>query len=79
MCESDGMELRELFFLKFIYLFLAASGLSCGRGIFRFCARASLFSSCGMQVFLFSSCGTRAPGHVGSVVVARGFQSAWAL
>ena len=28
---------------------------------------------------LLSSCGAQAPGYVGSVVVVRGFQSAWAL
>ena len=36
-----------------------------------------LLSSCGMRVF--SSCGAQAPGHVGSVAVVHGFQSAWAL
>ena len=29
--------------------------------------------------FLFPSCGAQAPGHMGSVVVACGFQRAWAL
>ena len=29
--------------------------------------------------FLFSSCSAQAPGRVGSVVVACGFQSVWAL
>ena len=37
------------------------------------------FSLVVVCVFSLSSCGMQAPGSVGSVVVARGLQSAWAL
>ena len=71
------------FFKRFIYLFnlfLAASGLSCGTRDLRWgmqdlllwragsslwCAGFSLIVTCG---FSLSSCGSQAPGHVGSVV-----------
>ena len=46
-------------------------------GIFRCGTWASLKLWC--ADFLFSSCGAQALGCVGSVVVAQGFQSAWAL
>ena len=48
---------------------MAASGLSCG----------TWDLSLRRVGFLFSSCGVQAPGCMGSVVVVRGFQSAWAL
>ena len=52
--------------LFIIYLFLAVSGLSCGTREVRCGTRASLLLWC--AGFLFSSCGMRAPEHVGSVV-----------
>ena len=64
------------FFLNFIYfiyfwlhwVLVAACGIFVeARGIFVVVHR------------LLSSCGTQAPGYMGSVVVALRFQSAWAL
>ena len=48
------------------------------RHVGSFIAARGLLSSCGVRLFS-SSCGAQAPGHMGSVVVARGFQSTWAL
>ena len=73
---------------EFIYLFILFIWLHrvlvAARGIFveahrLFMAAHGLLSNCGVRVFFFSSCGVQAPGHVGSVVVVRGFQSVWAL
>ena len=47
------------------------------RHVGSFVAALGLLSSCGLRVFSLSSCGTWAPGHVGSVVVARGLYSLW--
>ena len=54
-------------------LFIVVRGLlsSCGVWVF-----SSLFAA---RRFSLYSCGAQAPGCVASVVVARGFQSAWAL
>ena len=64
-----------ILFFKYIYLFLAALGLSC---------RARAFSSYGVWASHcggFSCCGARALGARASVVVARGLSSCglWAL
>ena len=59
-------------FLRFIYyLFLAVSGLSCGTQEFHWGMRDLSLRRAGFSLvvacsFLFSSCGARAPGRVGS-------------
>ena len=57
--------LNCIFFKKYLFIYLAASGLSCGAGSSLRCAVFSLVVACG---FSLSSCGARAPGHVGFVV-----------
>ena len=54
-----------LFIFKF-YLFLTASGRSCGTWALRCGTRASL--QLWRADFLFSSCGAQVPEHVGSIV-----------
>ena len=78
-CSSSIIIYIYLKDLLIIYLFWAALGLSCGMWDFFEACRIytvvrRLLSSCGMRVFLFSSCGMQAPGHVSSGVVARGLQ-----
>ena len=66
-------------YLFILFIFLAASGLSCGtqglcwgvQDLLLWCAGFSLVVTCG---FSLSGCSARAPGHVGSVIVAQ-----WAL
>ena len=64
--------------LVFIYLFTFWLHWVLVEAHMIFIVAHRFLSSCGVGVFL-SSCGTQAPGHMGSVVVVRGFQSAWAL
>ena len=75
--EKHGFELRgSIYMLIFslFFLFSAALGLSCGMGDLFVVARG-LLSSCGVWGFFsLSSCGTWAPGRVGSVVCGT-----WAL
>ena len=64
-----------------LFFFLAVLGLRCSMwdlhwGVRDLSLLLTGFSRCGMWVFLFSSCGAQAPGRMGSIVVARGFQSA---
>ena len=77
LCFHLNQQQQQIFFNKFIYLFLAALGLRC-------CTRA--FSSCGEWGLLFvavrgllvavaSRCGARALGMQASVIVARGLSS----
>ena len=67
---------KDLFIICLFYLFLVL-GLSCGTQALRCGAWSSLWL---WRVgFLFSSSGTQSPGCMGSVVVAWGFQSTWAL
>ena len=62
-----------LFYLFIFYIFLAASGLSYGMWG-SFIAAQALRCGAGSSLWhgLLSSCGTQAPGHVGSVVAAVG-------
>ena len=76
------MPCSHSFFLIFFFFWLHRVLVE-ACGIFRCCAGSSLwhtgFSLVVAAGFLFSSCGAQAPGCMGSVVVARGFQSAWPL
>ena len=61
----------KIFFFFLIYFWLHWVSVA-ARGIF--VEACGLLSSCGVRVFLFSSCGARVPEHVGSVVCGT-----WAL
>ena len=75
--------LKSYFIVYLFYLFLAGSGLSCGMQALLQYAGSSLrrvgFPLVVARRFSLSSCVAQAAGHMGSVVVVRGFQSAWAL
>ena len=63
-----------IFIYLFIYLFMAASGLSCGAGdLSLWYTGFSLVVACGLSSCgTWAICGTRVPERMGSVVVARG-------
>ena len=67
----------NLIFYLFIFIFLAALGLSC-MWTLRCGVRASLYLVVACR-FSLSSCDMRASECMGSVVVVHGLQSTWAL
>ena len=68
ICILPKYHFLKIFIYLFVYLFLAASGLSCGTRDLSLQHAGSFVAACG----LLSSCGEQATERTGSVVAARG-------